>query len=76
MTAKYIRDALDAYGVIYDYCNTNNQSIEFKCYVYVYSDTYDSIRYNEYTNGKWYLVDPAGLSEELTVNVLRAWLGY
>lgn len=76
MTAKYIRDALDAHGVIYDYCNVNNQPIEFKCYVYAYSDAYDSIRHNQYTNGKWYLVDPAGSNEELTVNVLKAWLGY
>ena len=74
--AKYLRDVLDAHGIIYEYCHTYNQSIEFKCYVYAYSDAYDCIRYNQYTNGKWYLVDPAGSSEELTIDVLKAWLGY
>lgn len=73
---KYLRDVLDAHGIIYDYLHTYKQSIEFKCYVYGYSDVYDLIRYNQYTDGKWYLIDAAGNSEELTINVLKAWLGY
>ena len=73
--AKYLRDVLDAHNVIYDYFHTYKQSIEFKCYVYAYSDAYDCIRYNQYTNGKWYLVDASGNSEELTIDVLKAWLG-
>lgn len=74
--AKYLRDTLDAHGIIYEYCHTYNQSIEFKCYVYGYSDVYDLIRYNQYTNGKWYIIDPAGSVDELTIDVLKAWLGY
>lgn len=74
--AKYLRDALDAHGVIYDYLHTYKQSIEFKCYVYKSFDAYDCIRYNQYTDGKWYLIDAAGNSEEITIDVLKAWLGY
>lgn len=74
--AKYLRDALDAHGVIYDYCYIYKQSIEFKCYVYAYSDAYDLIRYNQYTNGKWYLVYMDGSVDELTIDVLKMWLRY
>lgn len=74
--AKYLREILDAHGVIYDYCHTHKQSIEFKCYVYGYSDVYDLIRYNQYTNGKWCLIDPADNVYELTIDTLKAWLCY
>ena len=75
--AKYLQNTLDAHNVIYDYYyHKYKQFIEFKCYVYGYSDAYDCIRYNQYTDGKWYLIDADGNSEELTIDVLNAWLGY
>lgn len=74
LTMDKIRDVLKAHGVIFEERN-GVEVKEFRCYCYGYSNACDVIRYTPEAGG-WYLIDPAGNSEELTLQDLRRWLGY
>lgn len=74
LTMDKICATLKAHGIIFEKRN-GEQVKEFRCYCYAYSDACDVIRWTS-DAGAWYLIDPARNSEKLTVNGLKAWLGY
>ena len=74
LTMDKIRDVLKAHGVIFEEYD-GAEVKEFRCYCYAYSDACDVMRYTSEA-GAWYIIDPAGNSEPLTLASLRRWLGY
>lgn len=74
LTMDKIRAALKAHGVIFEERNGAGLR-EFRCYCYGYSDACDVIHWTSEAGG-WWLIDPAGNSEKLTLQGLRRWLGY
>ena len=74
LTMDKIRDVLKAHGIIFEERHGAEVN-EFYCFYYAYCDTCDVIRYTPEAGG-WWLIDPTGNSEPLTMASLKHWLGY